>query len=318
MYLIKFAILCVRFACSHGLARATAGRADADRPSLLFVAGLEGTGHHFFDTVFKRLKMANLSFISDVGLLKGSWNQFGMMRSGRPWSREDLDKNVEFLVQLANEEPGKLIYLYYAATSSYPNGQGTHHDRLHNRQPDMVLLKEACDRASVDLKVIVMQRPDADTLFATCKHRNDLESCADQFETLRENTDVMVSQIARLAADVSGRGQASVKCAQYGNLVELGEALASMVDDSTAQDLSKKAITDAWQGSEYHHDSQSDDPGITHLATNMHGPRLDELCSSFTAADAPALLRHILPSAVQRRRGFSQFMGDMPWRKKRE
>jgi len=318
MYLIKFAILCVRFACSHGLARATAGRADADRPSLLFVAGLEGTGHHFFDTVFKRLKMANLSFISDVGLLKGSWNQFGMMRSGRPWSREDLDKNVEFLVQLANEEPGKLIYLYYAATSSYPNGQGTHHDRLHNRQPDMVLLKEACDRASVDLKVIVMQRPDADTLFATCKHRNDLESCADQFETLRENTDVMVSQIARLAADVSGRGQASVKCAQYGNLVELGEALASMVDDSTAQDLSKKAITDAWQGSEYHHDVQSEDPSIVQLAQEMHGHRLEELCHSIEAADVSALLRHVLPAAVQRRRGFDQLMVEAPWRRTRE
>jgi hypothetical protein len=312
MYSFKLAILWALFACPCALIQTTSGRADADRPSLLFVAGLEGTGHHFFDTVFRKAK---LSFAKYATTLKGSWSQFGMMRSGKSWSREDLDENVKYLTELAKLNPGKLLYLYFAASSSYPNGQGTHHDRLANRQPDMVLLKEACDRAGVDLKVIVNVRQDADTLVATCKHRHDLERCENQSETLRANTDVMISQVSTLVTNASARGQASVKCARYGNLLELGEALATMVDDSDDQASSKKAVQDAWTGSEYHHDVQADDPSIVKLAETMHGPRLEKLCNDIEAADVSALLRHILPSAVKERRGFNQFMVDKPWRK---
>jgi len=315
MYVLKLAVLCARFACAHALMPATSGRVDADRPSLLFVAGLEGTGHHFFDTVFRH---STLNFTDYAYSLKGNWNQGDMMRSGKSWSRADLGVNVDYLTLMAHQHPGQLLYLNYPRTSSYPNGQGTHDDRLYHRQPDMVLLKEACDRAGVDLKVLVMQRRDADTLVATCKHRRDLEPCELQSMTLRANVDVMISQISQLVTNSSGRGQAYVKCAQYGNLLELGEALASMVDDPIHQAMSKKAIADAWQGSEYHHDVQSEDPSIVQLAQEMHGHRLEELCHSIEAADVSALLRHVLPAAVQRRRGFDQLMVEAPWRRTRE
>jgi hypothetical protein len=311
---LKLAVACAQFACSLSFKATAAGHADADRPTLLFVAGLEGTGHHFFNSVFFH---AHLDFAVFANVLKGSWNQNGMMFGDKSWSREDMDVNVEYLTELAREHPGKLLHLHYTGSSSYPNGQGTHDQRLHHRQPDMVLLKEACDRAGVDLRVIVMQRPDADTLVATCMHRKDLEPCENQSITLGVNMGVMTSQISQLVAHSSRRDPASVSCAHYGNLLELGEALASMVVDANDQATSHNAIRDAWEGSEYHHDPQSEIPSITQQAVKINGGLLDQLCHSIEAADVPALLRHILPSAVQRRPSFRHLMAEDKWRNKR-
>mmetsp|Transcript_75272 Transcript_75272/g.196231 ORF Transcript_75272/g.196231 Transcript_75272/m.196231 type:complete len:330 (+) Transcript_75272:44-1033(+) len=316
MNIIRLAVAFFQFACSCALKGNTAGHSDIDRPTLLFVAGLEGTGHHFFNSVFFN---SHLNFAVFVNVLKGSWSQNGMMFSDKSWSRDDMDVNVEYLKGLAREHPGKLLHLHYTGSSSYPNGQGTHDQRLHHRQPNMVLLKEACDRAGVDLKVIVTQRSDADTLVATCMHRTDLESCENQSITLGTNIEVMTSQISQLVAHASERGSASasVTCAHYGNLLELGEALASMVADSSDQATSHDAIREAWEGSEYHHDPKSEIPSIIQQAGNIHGHRLDELCHSIEAADVPALLRHMLPAAVQQRPSFKQFIVDEQWRKKR-
>jgi len=319
MYHLKLAIVCVQIACSYALKSTTAGDVDTSRPTLLFIAGLEGTGHNFFNEVFSH---SHLDFAAYVQVLRGSWNQHGMMVSGRSWSREDMDVNVRYLSDLAREHPGKLLHLNHASSSLYPNGQGTHDQRLHHRQPDMVLLKEACDLAGIDLKVLAMQRSDADTLVATCIHRPDLEPCETQYITLGVNMGVMTSQISQLVANASARGPASVRCAHYGDLLELGEALASMVVDPNDQAMSRDAIRAAWSGSEYHHDPRSEMPNIIEHAVNINGHRLDELCQNIqlTAklypADVPALLRHILPSAVQQRPSFKRFMFEEQWRKK--
>lgn len=136
------------------------------RPRVLFVAGLEGTGHHMIDSSLKdvcshfdspsRVKCrASSAMHSVVGACSASWN-FDKMRTpeGKKKFMGQLKKEVsqtDELVVINSLRPKNQFF----NAQSYPD---CGRPRINGQFPDMRLLAEYLEEAGMDLRVVVMHR----------------------------------------------------------------------------------------------------------------------------------------------------------------
>mmetsp|Transcript_58777 Transcript_58777/g.164057 ORF Transcript_58777/g.164057 Transcript_58777/m.164057 type:complete len:693 (-) Transcript_58777:33-2111(-) len=211
---------------------------------LLFVAGLEGVGHHFFATLFehdwdmptqKPNERGVKRTVREVRLV-GNWNQRGLeiqaqRHYGREplpagWTNEHLEANVKLLRQAKHSRAGVLLGVYPLSTS-WPNGHATHAVRMSHMRPDIVLMAEAAEEAGVDLRVLLLHRDGPGTLAANCLHRLDLEDCAGQAETLTTNAKALAEQLARIDRAFYLPG-----CIDYGDLDSIIRGLRWSVADT--------------------------------------------------------------------------------------
>lgn len=262
--------------------------------TLLFVAGLEGTGHNFFDAALVQMKAVRMSFLDN-------WNAYGMIRTNSSWSRDNLDENAKHLAErVSNNSAGDVMYVAATLSSSWPSGQGTAHARRHNRQPSIPLLLEAAARAgeiagrNINVQILVTQRAPEETIVATCMHRHDLGSCPEQAQTLAVNAGLLADQLYNLSTK-------AFHCVRYGDLPSLASGLAAALTDER-EPLSKAeaAIQAAWKessvGAHQHHDPKADNHTVKRWAEQMRAPltAIDVMCKAsretagFPSPDAPA------------------------------
>jgi len=241
---------------------------------VLFVAGLEGTGHHFFDRATFEMNASRIRFA-------GNWNAGGMDRADASWSREHLAENAQLLEDAVRAHPDQVIMVEAVWSSSWPNGHGNSDARRYRRRPSIPLLLEAASLAGralgqdVNVQVLVTQRKAEETLVATCLHRTDLEPCASQSETLAINARALAEQLQQVNLP-------AMHCVRYNDLPSLASGLAAaLVDEGRSLSEAKAAVDRAWYGEE-HHDPESDTASVAEWAKAMGAPlsEIDSMCDS--------------------------------------
>jgi len=268
--------------------------------TLLFVAGLEGTGHNFFDRALNEMQAVRFSFLDN-------WNAYGMIRTNKSWSEDNLEENAKHLADRVSMYPGQVMYVAATLSSSWPSGQGSSYERRNNRQPSISLLRRAAARAgeiagrSINVQILVTQRSPEETIVATCMHRHDLGSCPEQAETLAVNAGLLAEQLYNTETK-------AFHCVRYGDLPSLASGLAAALTDER-EPLSKAeaAIQGAWMesnvGAHEHHDPKADDKEVKDWAEQMRAPlrAIDVMCKgSHEAAGSPDM--HAPPAEPGARR----------------
>jgi len=174
-----------------------------ERAKVIFFAGVEGSGHHLLEQLTPKLKLTNLEF-------GGSWD------CKTHWKEQDKAHVVSMFRNLSKDAVYVLPQQF-----SYPmcktNG---HMGRMTIDHPRLDWIKEAADKAGVDLHVIQLFRPMDDCLAADCLHR-EFEPCRSQSKTLVANGGFLAEHLRLFS-----KNQRS--CFRYGE----PEAMERAVTDS--------------------------------------------------------------------------------------
>jgi len=175
----------------------------------IFVAGLEGTGHHFWESAFERCGQAGgpCSFAARVQRLL--YNSFGqalfnseggtassyrrlqltLVRELRDLQAAAEKKRVDLIALNLGEHLGLKV-----GEMSYPN-YGGENKTLH--RPDIRLLAELAEEAAIDLRILVLQRKSSQILRSTITHRH-FEEPMTETAILTHNGFALSGQLALL------------------------------------------------------------------------------------------------------------------------
>jgi len=177
------------------------------RARIIFFAGLEGSGHHFLEAVYRKLsqnKTLRLQKLSVPGFRCSRipvWDakRFELIKKG--WSKLSPDVLYTLPQQM-----------------SYPYCGLKHHDwRRDKLHPDIDFFGRAADAAGADLHVIFLFRPLAASLLAGCVHRH-FEGCTPYAETLVKNADFLAKGLAAIGAE-------RYHCFKYGDVGSMSRAV---------------------------------------------------------------------------------------------
>lgn len=198
----------------------------------LFVAGLEGSGHHFLEALWAKLQGAEGFNVQDVAI-PARWGCPG------EWIRE-----AGYLDMVATFDGLQAGGLYmFPSQYSYPCGKASHEDRRDRFYPHINWISEAASETSTDFRVIFLYRPMEEVLAADCLHRKMEASCTLQAETLVNNADHLTAQIDA----VRKKGHHGVQCMLYGDMPQtIGSVENALGTDFELGD----AIRDLWRPSE--------------------------------------------------------------------
>jgi hypothetical protein len=200
-------------------------------PTVIFIAGVEGSGHHFMQKFMNRVVGQHIEF-------PPAW------RCGHRPSSEGIAAMQESMARL---ETGRTYMLYDICPdcqASYPCGPGSgsnaarHLARNGEHWPRLDWIAQAADGAGVLLHVILLYRTLDDCLASDCLNRN-FEDCDGQAETLATAGAALASQ-----ASVVSVGPAQMSCFEYGDLDSLAAAMDDIFGDGQVpEDL----ITSVWE-----------------------------------------------------------------------
>lgn len=181
-------------------------------PVVVFIAGIEGAGHHFVGEYFTACDVDSVD-------LPAAWGC-------DIWTEEDhgiatFARSLEGLVPSG-------VYLVGSPwdTFSYPCGsapksgiQGNHNRRML-RYPRIDWLQRAADLAGVDFRVLYLKRDFHDALAADCVDRA-FENCDLDAKTLKSNLLTLKGQLK----DVP---KCKTRCLHYGVLAEMRAPLEEL------------------------------------------------------------------------------------------
>lgn len=202
----------------------------------LFVAGLEGTGHHLVGLMMQACELCTEDRELSMLLWKGGSNPVTIFFAGDGDGRahsggdthEALDARRErFVARLdvvKREQKGRLVVLNTAnahhskkdtaltGEMSYPNYGGPH---KADHYPDLVVLARLTVRARVALRVLVLHRPSEDILTSTTVHRS-FETTVNEANILLKSAEALTAQLHTLEeANTSTAGDVSWLCVPF-------------------------------------------------------------------------------------------------------
>lgn len=147
---------------------------------LIFLVGLEGTGHHYMADVLDRLcKISMIPCPNVCKMGKALYPGLGAPESANSYlaARRQLRQEMEYLANTANRmEEGKATMVGFGkcrndmvGMMSYPNFNGI---AKSVQYVDFRILAEEAERAGVDLRIIYLSRPARDVIVSDTKHNN--------------------------------------------------------------------------------------------------------------------------------------------------
>lgn len=185
---------------------------DNQSTRVLFFAGIEGAGHHFMEHVLQDIPHKEVR-------LPHTWQ---CRPEGSIWMKSDTATMKETLRGLSVSTlwtfPPLLSYPCHG--SSNVTGRRAHlpfHPRLD-------WIREAAAAANVDLRVILVFRPVADTLAADCIHR-DFDNCSAQADILNFNGRALVDHLRSVP-------RSALSCFPYGDQARMRESLRNSMNDT--------------------------------------------------------------------------------------
>ncbi|KAJ1628053.1 hypothetical protein T492DRAFT_1020801 [Pavlovales sp. CCMP2436] len=204
-------------ASSHGGSGVVAKEHFSDTLRFVFVAGLEGAGHHAWQTLLTPCRTSSTfcfelrSFTRDVWLFQDGVSDrslFALGRTNLTHRRAFIARYMEAIARRLGEgERGfaecrprmVLVNVNHAAgMMSYPNG-GFFDDWFGSRvlhHPDLTELARAAELARVDLRVVVSVREPGALLASTTVHRTFGASVASQGAVLADSALILAGQLA--------------------------------------------------------------------------------------------------------------------------
>jgi len=254
--------------------RSTLRKSPPRRPTAVFIAGLEGSGHHFFEELFQQLlyKQGNGTLPFQVGnawfanpyldKVTGSKRET-TWRCGSQWKKEDMDLGVDFFTNLTKhvwdlKGSGGLghvdkddygddpFFVTPMGCLSYPCGLATPEHKKSDLLPRADLLAEAAATAGVDMHVGVLYRPPEELLAANCIHRRDWtqdQTCEGAVVTQIASAKGLLSQLRAIDAMPLAR-RPLVQCLQYGELDTLIPAVGKLFNNEMSFE---PIIKDIWK-----------------------------------------------------------------------
>jgi len=213
----------------------------------LFVAGLEGSGHHlWFDliqTLYKKAESKSLPFqlrqtwlpprVTD--LATGLEREVTWQCEHR-WEYEDIELGVKLFENITNhlghygdeDYDEEAIWITPEACLSYPCGHGTHKQKQNDFIPRADWLAEAAARVDgLELHVGFLYRPLEELLVSNCIHRQMEDTCDLYVETLITNAGALLGQLRAIDAMPSFQ-KPLVQCLRYGDLKTFPEGLGNL------------------------------------------------------------------------------------------
>jgi hypothetical protein len=197
-----------------------------DVPTVIFIAGVEGAGHHFMQKFMNQILGKHVEFPE-------SW------RCGKTWASDGIDAMRERMARLQKGQAYMLYDCCPDCQASYPCGGGSHHERNNDHWPRLDWIAEAAGKAGVALRVLFLYRSLEDCLAADCLHRKN-EDCDRMAQTLSSVGTVLAGQ-AMLAS--AGNPQ-MISCFRYGDLKSLEVAMQDLFGEGK---VSKDLIHSAWK-----------------------------------------------------------------------
>lgn len=228
--------------------------ANEHQPRLLFIAGLEGSGHHLWDMVFSECQQQSAAeqcrFTTSLANRLSDGKHSSHHGSGlfdlptrlvdeqrhieephTPWARQFDAAKQRVRNALRREvvnNSGLLVLnsLHSSASMlSYPNFGGTYKIL---QTPDVRELAEVCEEEVVDLRILVLHRPAASLLSSTSRR---------QFETWNHEAVILEHNAQALNQQLSQLDPAFVLCVDTTKLPALPEDLqAFLFKNSSRQD----------------------------------------------------------------------------------
>lgn len=166
------------------------------KATVIFIAGLEGSGHHLLLTF-----LDHVSTPATLSELPRQWQNGSK-------SRKDPDYS-DIVSRWASLPKGTIEVIGLWPPISYPAWTGPHWARMHAQYPRLDWIQDAAREANVKLRVIFTHRALDDCLAANCIHR-DFETCPLQVETMKWNAKI-------LAAHLNAIPPSELQCFRYGN-----------------------------------------------------------------------------------------------------
>lgn len=154
-------------------------RAFSSKLRLVFLVGLEGTGHHYIaDVLEQTCKTAMVPCPKVCGLAKALYPGLGNPNSRQSYreAKKTLREEMQALARAATHLPeGKATLAsfgtcrFQAGMMSYPNFNGVMKTLQY---VDFRLLAEEAERAGIDLRLIYLSRSARGVLISDTKHNN--------------------------------------------------------------------------------------------------------------------------------------------------
>eukprot|EP00752_Nemacystus_decipiens_P004768 g4339.t1 len=186
--------------------------AFSDKMRLVFVVGLEGSGHHYLnDVVVGGLCKSDTVKCPDICSLADVWyNKLSTFTNPSEYKDgiEELGKEMEHLSHFANGLRNKTVAVanfakcgvlkrYHVGEMSFPDYAGRDKPLQH---VDLRMLAEEAERAGIDLRLIYLGRASEEILISTTEHRR-FGNFAHQARVLINAASVISSSFAELHPD---------------------------------------------------------------------------------------------------------------------
>jgi len=259
------------------------------RSTAIFVAGLEGSGHHLMFDIVHTMYDQYESLPFDV---RGSWTKLNSWNCESEWLHSDLEDGVEMFRAMANgtltDDPRAnedTIWLVPDTCLSYPCGgpEYPHEDKRDRFIPRADWVAEAAAKTDVNLHVMFLFRPLEELLEANCIHRQLEPSCDLYVETMTSNAKALLEQFKTIQAGP----RHMTKCLRYGNLESSALALSQLFNskmsfDGILSEVWKPNSTDTDTDPHYGEDPRILVPNWDELVVEVKNlnDRLESACSN--------------------------------------
>jgi len=205
------------------------------KKTVVFVAGIEGSGHHFIHAVVDAAIQQQHKKITRVWMPK-AWT------CGEVWKESGIDDMAEKLQALPDGEAYILEDIRSYPECGVFKGYVEHEERLNLYHPHLPWIKQAVEKAGGQLRVIFLYRDMEDCLAANCLHRTIDFDCHSEAEVLKKNS-------VFLASDIYHMNAGDVSCFEYGKMDTMIASLKAAFGESIMTDqLVKHVWQDAQRG----------------------------------------------------------------------
>jgi len=204
------------------------------KPVVVFIAGLEGSGHTLIEGIAGRIIEGSTVMKSVLSFPK-DWE------CGTVWDEHGIGEMVSKMRQLQNGA------VYVLPRATYPQCgladpknkklKLDHAKRRDKYHPRLDWIKQAADHADVEFRTILLYRPLEDVLASNCLHSFS-EPCQGESQTLKKNAFFLVGHLRQLDAG-------TIQCFKYGHVDKMQTALQQTFGQAGGYtELVKKVWTD--------------------------------------------------------------------------
>lgn len=191
-------------------------------PRLIFFAGLEGTGHHLWESIIDKL-LADGKIRADCELnrrlfksIKGCWagTENGVFCTRDPQQfKADYTATVNKMRRMAKKNNTNAYFLNCVARSkcgsiaSYPEYTGNY---KAVQRPSVLLLAKMAEEAGIDLRVVVLQRRVQNLVYSDTVHRR-----FNRFEPYLKEERILENNAASLYVELASIDRRFYSCSDF-------------------------------------------------------------------------------------------------------